>query len=114
LDVYPEHGRKHRIRRHLAAIGHGLIGDERYGRAPVLRYFQERHGLDRPFLHCASIQLQHAGRSHELVSSLPGDLCAVLESLEQSSKSRDPLLAGAAHAEHPQSPPRPQDAPPHD
>ncbi len=30
LEVHPETGRKHQIRRHFNAIGHGLVGDRRY------------------------------------------------------------------------------------
>src|SRR6185369_14992551 len=48
-------GRTHQIRRHLAAIGHPVIGDERYGHLPTNRYFEEKHGLDRSFLHLVRI-----------------------------------------------------------
>jgi 23S rRNA-/tRNA-specific pseudouridylate synthase len=32
LEVRPEHGRRHQIRRHLTAIGHPIVGDDRWGR----------------------------------------------------------------------------------
>jgi len=76
LRVIPEQGRTHQIRRHLAAIGHPLLGDERYGHAPTNRFFEEKHGLDRTFLHCVRIELTHPRTNVKLIveTPLPGDL----------------------------------------
>lgn len=81
LRVIPEQGRTHQIRRHLAAIGHPVIGDERYGHAPTNRFFEEKNGLDRAFLHCVRIEIDHPATSKRLVFEAPlaGDLRAVLE-----------------------------------
>jgi 23S rRNA (uracil1939-C5)-methyltransferase len=91
LRVIPEQGRTHQIRRHLAAIGHPVLGDDRYGHAPTNRFFEEKNGLDRAFLHCVRIEIDHpdatkpehvsAGKPLRLVveAPLPGDLRAVLE-----------------------------------
>ena len=59
LRVRIEHGRTHQIRRHLAALGHPVLGDARTGHAASNRHLAERFGLDRPFLHCARITLVH-------------------------------------------------------
>jgi 23S rRNA (uracil1939-C5)-methyltransferase len=69
------------LRRHLASIGHPLIGDDRFGHAASNRYFQERHGLDRLFLHLVRIECTSAdsGERLYLESQLAGDLRAVLE-----------------------------------
>lgn len=76
LRVIPEHGRTHQIRRHLAAIGHPVLGDERYGHAPTNRFFEEKHGLDRTFLHCIRLELNHPKTGARLIveTPLPGDL----------------------------------------
>lgn len=76
LRVIPEHGRTHQIRRHLAAIGHPILGDERYGHAPTNRFFEEKHGLDRTFLHCIRLELTHPRTGVRLVveTPVPGDL----------------------------------------
>jgi 23S rRNA (uracil1939-C5)-methyltransferase len=76
LRVIPEHGRTHQIRRHLAAIGHPVLGDERYGHAPSNRFFEEKHGLDRTFLHCIRLELNHPHTGQRLIveTPLPGDL----------------------------------------
>jgi 23S rRNA (uracil1939-C5)-methyltransferase len=81
LRVIPEQGRTHQIRRHLAAIGHPVLGDDRYGHGPTNRFFEEKNGLDRAFLHCVRIEIDHPDRGNRLIveAPLPGDLRAVLE-----------------------------------
>ena len=81
--VRPDEGRKHQIRRHLAVIGHPVVGDDRYGDARTNQYFAMRHFLDRPFLHCVRICIEHDGRSIELNAELAPDLALVLEGLEE-------------------------------
>jgi len=81
LRVVPEQGRLHQIRRHLAAIGHPVIGDDRYGHPQTNRFFEEKNGLDRTFLHCVRLELDHPDTGARLIieAPLPGDLRAVLD-----------------------------------
>lgn len=81
LRVIPEQGRTHQVRRHLAAIGHPVLGDDRYGHAPTNRFFEEKNALDRTFLHCVRVELDHPTTRERMIieSPLPGDLRAVLE-----------------------------------
>lgn len=81
LRVVPEHGRTHQIRRHLAAIGHPVLGDDRYGHAPTNRFFEEKNALDRTFLHCVRLEFVHPRTVQRLIieAPMPGDLRAVLE-----------------------------------
>jgi 23S rRNA (uracil1939-C5)-methyltransferase len=81
LRVVPEQGRTHQIRRHLAAIGHPVLGDDRYGHPTTNRFFEEKHGLDRAFLHCVRLEFDHprTGARTVVEAPLPGDLRAVLE-----------------------------------
>lgn len=81
LRVVPEHGRTHQIRRHLAAIGHPVLGDDRYGHAPTNRFFEEKNALDRTFLHLVRLEFDHPGSGQRLIveAPMPGDLRAVLE-----------------------------------
>lgn len=83
LHVFPAEGRTHQVRRHLASIGHPVLGDARYGDAPSNRHLLERHGLERTFLHCARIELQAPARNHRvrIESPLAGDLASVVASL---------------------------------
>ncbi len=73
-----ETGRTHQIRVHLAAVGHPVVGDTMYGDR------RSSLGLGRPFLHARSLRFGHpiTGVPMEFDSPLPGDLEAVLASLE--------------------------------
>lgn len=81
LRVIPEQGRTHQIRRHLAAIGHPVLGDDRYGHAPTNRFFEEKNALDRTFLHCVRLEFDHPTKNQRMIveAPMPGDLRSVLE-----------------------------------
>jgi 23S rRNA (uracil1939-C5)-methyltransferase len=90
LRVVPEHDHPHQIRRHLAAIGHPLLGDARYGHAPTNRYFEEKHGLDRSFLHLVRLEVLHPRTGERLIieSPLPADLRSALTRASDDSVIR--------------------------
>lgn len=83
LHVVPDLERVHQIRRHLAAIGHPVLGDERYGNRATNRHFAEKYGLDRTFLHCVRLEFDHPSTRarHVVETLLGGDLRAVVERL---------------------------------
>lgn len=87
VAVHPAQGRKHQVRRHLASIGHPVVGDDRYGNTRTNTHFSMKHGLDRPFLHACSITLMHAGKELSLSAPLAPDLELVIESLGASRTS---------------------------
>lgn len=51
-------GRTHQIRRHLAHLGHHLIGDTTYGKGGFNSWARES-GLARLFLHCHQLTIIH-------------------------------------------------------
>ena len=69
-----ETGRTHQVRVHLAAIGHPVVGDARYGGA------RRAISVERPFLHAAQLAFDHptTGDRCHFESPLPADLEAVL------------------------------------
>jgi len=79
LEVRPLTGRTHQIRVHLAAAGHPVAGDRRYGaggRSAKVRF-------PRLFLHAHRLSFRHpgTGKAAEFVSPLPAELGTVLEAL---------------------------------
>ena len=76
-----ETGRTHQIRVHMAAIGHPVVGDDRYrgARAAV--------ATPRMVLHSAELSLDHPVRRDErltFTSPLPADLAAVVDGFTPS------------------------------
>jgi 23S rRNA pseudouridine1911/1915/1917 synthase len=71
LAAFPETGRTHQIRAHLAALGLPLVGDVRYG-GPRALNSPDGHRLEvaRPMLHAHAIRLRHPA-GHELSVRAP-------------------------------------------
>ena len=88
LSLELETGRTHQIRVHLAAIGHPVVGDRRYGRGR--QAVTTALGRDRLFLHAARLGVDHPadGRRVRVSSPLPGDLEGVLDALRQPDGRR--------------------------
>lgn len=72
-----ETGRTHQIRVHLAAIGHPVVGDDRYGGV------RQSLRCPRPFLHAEHLGFDHPATGEPLVfdAELPADLGSVLDGL---------------------------------
>jgi 23S rRNA pseudouridine955/2504/2580 synthase len=80
LEVEIETGRTHQIRRHLAAIGHSVVGDSKYGDFPFNRQCARTYGLKRMFLHSLQLTIAHPITKKQLVfrAPLPRELAEVL------------------------------------
>lgn len=85
VKVRPVSGKRHQIRRHLARIGHPIVGDERYGDRRANRYLAEQAALGRLFLHLHRLELPSPS-GEEILSieaPLPPELILVLEKLSR-------------------------------
>ena len=87
LGVRLETGRTHQIRAHLAAIGHPVCGDARYGGEAAGRVL----GLTRQFLHSSNLRFTHPLIGEDVVceSKPPADLRRSLDAAR-----RDPVSEG--------------------
>ncbi|MFA5663489.1 RluA family pseudouridine synthase [Castellaniella sp.] len=84
LDAELRSGRTHQIRVHLAANGHPIAGDEKYG-PDAVRQALFAQGFRRMFLHAARLDIPHpvSGQPLLLRAPLPADCQALLERLER-------------------------------
>lgn len=78
VQCQPRTGRTHQIRVHLAAAGHPIVGDERYGN-PDVNAKAHAHGMKRLFLHAQSISFPDLhGNEQHFMAPLADDLEAFL------------------------------------
>ncbi len=68
LEVVPQTGRKHQIRIHLHALGHPIVGDDKYASQRVARF---NRIFDRHLLHAESLKFSFQGKSHYFTTSAP-------------------------------------------
>jgi len=79
LEIFPETGRMHQIRVHLASIGFPVVGDKIYGR------LKKTGGLNltHHFLHAQEISfISSDGKALKIQSPLPNDLKKLLQELK--------------------------------
>lgn len=89
MEVMIDTGKTHQIRVHAAFAGHPVAGDDKYGDRDLNTQFQA-YGLNRMFLHAASIEVTRPGTREPLNVSAPlgPDLHAVIDNLAKAPKSR--------------------------
>lgn len=59
VELKPETGRKHQLRRHMKHINHPIIGDANHGRGRHNRYFAKRFGVGRLMLAATGLAFIH-------------------------------------------------------
>ena len=56
VELSPQTGRRHQLRRHLAGASHPIVGDSTYGKGRHNRVFAERFGVRRLLLACTGLE----------------------------------------------------------
>ncbi|CAN7529588.1 pseudouridine synthase [Acidovorax sp. LjRoot194] len=59
VEAIPTTGRRHQIRRHLKHLAHPIIGDATHGKGPINRWWAERLGQQRLWLHAWQLTVPH-------------------------------------------------------
>ncbi len=59
VEITPETGRRHQIRKHFAHLRHPIIGDPRHGDVKHNKYFREQFGITRLLLHAQQLTVRH-------------------------------------------------------
>ncbi len=72
VELKPETGRKHQLRRHMAHIRHPIVGDSRHGVGAHNRLFREQFEVHRLLLHARELSFNHPNTGDRI--SLTADL----------------------------------------
>jgi tRNA pseudouridine65 synthase len=59
VELEPETGRRHQLRRHLAHVSHPIVGDSTYGKGRHNRLFADQYGVRRLLLACVGLEFTH-------------------------------------------------------
>lgn len=79
LEVFPETGRRHQIRRHFKQMAHPLVGDSTHGKGAHNRAVAAWLGSTRLWLHAGEIVLPHPDDGRPLaICAAPGSEWAAL------------------------------------
>lgn len=71
LELRPETGRRHQIRRHLKHVAHPVVGDATYGKGCHNRLFADLFDSRRLLLACLELQLVHPVTGRPLLLKAP-------------------------------------------
>jgi tRNA pseudouridine65 synthase len=85
LEVYPETGRMHQIRKHLAHIRHYIIADKPHGDCKQNKMFFEKFGLNNMLLHSRGMIFEHpiTKKTIELQAELPTHFQEILNMFQE-------------------------------
>jgi tRNA pseudouridine65 synthase len=83
LELSPQTGRRHQLRRHLAHVSHPIIGDTTYGKGGHNRLFAELFGSRRLLLACMRLAFRHpvSGSPLAVEAPLSADFDSILRQL---------------------------------
>lgn len=88
VEALPHTGRLHQIRRHLKHLSHHVVGDVRYGKGDVNRFFRDNHAFNRLALHCFELTLPLPdSKAVTLSAPIPEDFSNLLISMGLFPKS---------------------------
>ncbi len=67
VQAWPTTGRRHQIRRHLKHLAHPIIGDATHGKGAHNRWWAERWGVQRLWLHASELSMPHPFTQERMV-----------------------------------------------
>jgi tRNA pseudouridine65 synthase len=87
LEISPQTGRKHQIRRHMAHIRHPIIADRPHGDNKQNKLFKEKFGLMTMMLHASKLEFMHPvlGSKMAIQAELPGEFKRMLRMLKKNT-----------------------------
>ena len=102
VEALPTTGRRHQIRRHLKHLAHPIIGDATHGKGPLNRWWAQRLGQQRLWLHAWQLALPHP-LTGELLAfdsglnwTVPADATAITTAAVNAAENARPPQGPAA------------------
>lgn len=88
IELYPQTGRKHQLRRHMSHLSHPIVGDSSYGDLRHNRAIAEHYQCQRLMLHASHLVLDHPVTGKKLTLSAPWDekWCGLMRQFNWSSR----------------------------
>lgn len=74
VELYPQTGRKHQLRRHMSHLSHPIVGDSSYGDLRHNRAIAEHYQCQRLMLHASHLVFSHPATGKDISISAPWDL----------------------------------------
>lgn len=71
LELKPETGRTHQIRRHLAHLRHYIIGDKKHGDNKQNQFFEKQFGLNNLLLHAVELEFELPATNKRILIKAP-------------------------------------------
>ena len=71
VEIKPETGRQHQIRRHFAHLRHPVIGDKKHGDVKHNKFFAGELGISRLLLHAQFLSFSHPQSGKEVAIIAP-------------------------------------------
>ena len=73
VQLEPQTGRKHQLRRHMKHISHHILGDTKYGRGEHNKLIRSEFNCHRMLLHAITLQIKHPHTGETLIIKAPLD-----------------------------------------
>jgi len=91
LELKPETGRTHQIRRHLAHLRHYILGDKKHGDNKQNQFFEKQFGLENLLLHAQKLEITLPKTDERILIEAPlpihfnkiGTLISLIKPLKQ-------------------------------
>ena len=96
LEVRPQTGRNHQVRRHVRDLNHPILHDGDHGDSRVNRWWRENKGLTRLALHAGILEFRYMETDLRIYSPLPWDLRQIFQSMPwwEAAIQLQPRLVG--------------------
>lgn len=84
VEMQPETGRKHQLRRHMHHLSHHIIGDVNHGDGRHNRSFRDHYDCHRLMLHASRLQLSHpvTGEMLDIRAGVDASWCRVMDAFD--------------------------------